>query len=185
MGKLTLKDAITVRPASLLNAADIAHIHLNCWKNNYKGIIDQSFLDTLTLEDRLKNRQKILKESTDIHFIALYQNKIVGFCDAGHFYFRTNQKLSTEQRNNRNEPGEIYSMYVSPEYQNRGIGKFLFEQARNELNNKGLIPFIIWTLKDNQASCQFYESLGGIRIDEMVRSFGGREYSQVAYRLEQ
>lgn len=51
---------ISVIPATLADAKDIAGIHHNAWQESYKGIIDQDYLDALRFEDFLIRRHQIL-----------------------------------------------------------------------------------------------------------------------------
>lgn len=175
---------LTIRSAYIEDASSIANIHLACWKTNYQNIISQVFLDSLKWQDRLENRQRIIREDPCIQLVALYEDRIVGFCDAGKLYFRKNQILSIEQQQKRDEPGEIYAIYISPEHQKKGIGKALFLETKEQLAQKNLIPFVVWTLKDNYVSRQFYEALGGKLVDVAEGTWGGQKCRLVAYRFE-
>jgi len=164
---------IEIRKTSIIDLQDIAKIHLDCWKENYKGLIEQNFLDSLNLENFLKKRQKIIQEDPSIQLVAVHEHKVIGFCDAGPFYFRRNQHISSEQEAKLVDPGELYAIYVCPKHQNQGVGKALFLQVKKELIERNLYPFIVWTLNDNDNSRRFYESLGGISIDKMYGEWGG------------
>ncbi len=175
---------LIIRKAILEDALEIATVHQRCWQTCYKGIVDQTYLDDLKLEMRLKNREKYIQENAGIHLVAVLESKVVGFCDAGEFFIRKNQIITADQQQNLREPGELYAIYVDPEFQHKGIGKALFEQIKSELKQKGLTPFILWTLKNNPISCQFYEALGGKPVAEILGSWGGREYLEIGYRFE-
>ncbi|MBN9288032.1 MAG: hypothetical protein BGO43_00800 [Gammaproteobacteria bacterium 39-13] len=175
---------IIIRKSSLIDLHDIAKIHLACWKENYKELIEQNFLDSLKLENLLKKRKKIIQKDPNIQLVAVHDNKVIGFCDAGPFYSRQNQHMSREKKAKFVETGELYAIYVCPRYQNQGAGRALFFQAKIELIQRNLLPFIVWTLNDNYISRRFYESLGGILIEKMYGEWGGQKYLLVAYRFE-
>lgn len=57
-------------------------------------------------------------------------------------------------------------MYVSPEYQNQGIGKRLFVTFKDWMHAYGFKSFVLWTLKDNKPTRLFYKSQGGSLLKE-------------------
>lgn len=174
----------TIREARPNDAEGIAFVHTMSWKEAYKGIIDATFLDTLTLKDRLALRHKIFKEWKGVHYVALVENEIVGFCDAGDLRFHQNQLLAPKQKEARTEKGEIYAFYLLSDSQRQGIGRALFQTVRSHINNKGLSPFLAWTFKDNPKARRFYETQGGTLVDEVGVKIGDKVYQEVAYRFE-
>ena len=77
--------------------------------------------------------------------------------------------------------GEIYELYVMPEYQGVGLGSQLFEAARGMLSNHGLTGFVVWALEDNINACDFYYGKGGRDIAEGTESFDGSVIKKVAF----
>lgn len=76
--------------------------------------------------------------------------------------------------------GEVYAIYVLPEYQRQGIGRQLMSMCAEELLRGSMDTLLVWVLEANPAR-RFYERLGG----ELVRtgwmeSYGvrGKELSQ-------
>src|SRR5690606_31087326 len=47
------------------------------------------------------------------------------------------------------QQGEIYELYILPEYQGLGLGTRLFQEARKRLSARGLRGLVIWVLEDN------------------------------------
>ena len=45
--------------------------------------------------------------------------------------------------------GEIYELYLRPEFQGLGFGRRLFTAARRDLVQSGLKSMVIWALSDN------------------------------------
>jgi GNAT superfamily N-acetyltransferase len=180
-----LPSGYEIREAYQEDAEGIAFVHTMAWKTAYKGILNQAFLDNVGLEERLTFRQKILRESKGLHYVALWKNKVIGFCDAHVLRFHENQHLSADQRQKRTERGEIYALYLLRDHQHKGIGKALFQRMRLQLKEEGLIPFLAWVFKDNHQARQFYESQGGILVDEVSARIGDQDYQEVAYRFEE
>jgi ribosomal protein S18 acetylase RimI-like enzyme len=57
--------------------------------------------------------------------------------------------------------GEIYELYVRPEYQGCGLGRRLFADARGELRRRAFGPLTVWALADNRIAVRFYRAMGG------------------------
>lgn len=167
----------------LPDAKEIAHIKLSCWKKSYKDIINSTFLDNLNFETTFEFRKDLINQKRGIHLVASIDKKIVGFSDAGMFFFKDKQILSEEQKLNRKELGEIYAIYIDPKYQNKGIGEALFLETKNKLLKYELTPFLIWTLKDNRRARVFYEKQGGIKVDEILIKIGDDQYVEVGYQF--
>lgn len=70
--------------------------------------------------------------------------------------------------------GEIYEIYLKPEYQGLGFGRLLFDAARGELRRYSFDTFAVRALSDNQAAVGFYERMGGARVVETAETVGDR-----------
>ena len=68
--------------------------------------------------------------------------------------------------------GEIFELYLAPEYQGLGFGRRLFTAARRDLDARALKGLLVWALADNDRACGFYTRLGGIKVREMDEAFG-------------
>lgn len=99
---------INIRQATLEDAASIAQVHVQAWQESYQGILDQTILDTLSVEQRLVGRLKFFSESSKGQFVASLGEAIVGFCDVG--------PLRISQINSEIATGEIYAIYVLNTY---------------------------------------------------------------------
>ena len=78
---------IKIRNVKKEDLRAVAEIAVNGWKTAYKGIIDDDFLDNLSIEDNYKKR---LNDYTENGFIvAELNNEILGFCRyrSGNYYF--------------------------------------------------------------------------------------------------
>jgi len=54
--------------------------------------------------------------------------------------------------------GEIYELYLRPEFQGLGFGRRLFTSARRDLLQSGLKSMVIWALSDNDTATEFYRA---------------------------
>lgn len=54
-----------IRRATIDDIPEIVNINIQCWKNNYKGIIAQDYLDKLNVNDKLENWKSHFLEVKD------------------------------------------------------------------------------------------------------------------------
>ena len=77
--------------------------------------------------------------------------------------------------------GEIYAIYVLPEYQRCGAGTLLMSQAIEQLQQKNLSPYIVITLENNIPAQKFYESIGFNFSDKILAHIGESDYTENVY----
>ncbi len=162
---------INVRDVKKEDLISVAEIAVNGWKIAYRGIVDDEYLDNLTIDEKYK---KILKNYTQNGFVvAELNNEIVGFCR-----YRTGNYYKDEYPN---VDCEISALYVKPEYKGNGIGKELVKCVINQFKENGYTKMVIWCLKDNYASRSFYEKMGGVYCGENIIERGNKEYKEAGY----
>ena len=94
---------------------------------------------------------------------------------------------ATIGKNRAREPkqqGEIYELYLRPEYQGIGLGSRLFKAARGRLADHGLKGMVVWALEDNQNALAFYAGAGGRDVAEGVEIFEQKALKKVAFVWE-
>jgi ribosomal protein S18 acetylase RimI-like enzyme len=77
--------------------------------------------------------------------------------------------------------GEIYELYLRPEFQGLGFGRRLFTAARRDLLQSGLKSMVIWALSDNDPATEFYRALGGRMVARSSEKFGPKSLDKVAF----
>lgn len=120
-----------------------AYVHWKAWQEAYAGIVDQAYLDALTLE-----------KCTDIAFrwpdnllVAKEDQKVVGFVGYG-----------SSSDDALPETGEIFSIYILQEYYDKKIGYALMSAAIEKLSAYKKIA--VWVLEGNRRAIKFYERYG-------------------------
>src|SRR5262249_48132242 len=58
------------------------------------------------------------------------------------------------------DTGEIWALYVRPEYISRGVGRSLWLAAQAALVATGLRRVTLWVLAANERACRFYRIAG-------------------------
>ncbi|WP_226682933.1 GNAT family N-acetyltransferase [Sutcliffiella horikoshii] len=166
------QNAIKIRKANLSDTKGIAKVHVESWKTTYANIVPDEYLNKLTYE----SREQIWINSIPNGGVYVAENnegEIVGFSSGG------------KERSGDYDgfDGELYAIYILKEYQGQGIGRALVQPIMEELIGMGLNSMLVLVLRDN-ASCLFYEALGGKKIDEIEVQIAGKKLTEVVYGWE-
>jgi len=162
---------LKIREANINDVEGIAHAHLLSWRETYRGIITESYLSNLSVEQRKKNwiwTFNHLNMNESICIAEEMDGRIVGFSNSG-------KNRSTEY----DYDGELYAIYLLKEYQNKGIGRMLFEASVERLRSSGYKRMMLWVLKDN-LTLGFYQRFGGTVIGEKGVTIGEQELVELA-----
>jgi ribosomal protein S18 acetylase RimI-like enzyme len=80
--------------------------------------------------------------------------------------------------------GEIFELYIAPEYQGAGLGRRMFDAARSDLAAHGYLSFVVWALAGNDRATEFYRRLGGRVVRRAPERFGAETRERVAFGFE-
>lgn len=149
----------------------VVDIKITGWQTAYKGMIDDTVLNSF---DREKEIEKRKKDYNDNGFIVAESNsEIVGFCR----YIDSN-KFTPDMDN---VDCELMALYVKPSLKYNGIGTKLFEYVTEDLKKKNKTTMILWCLKDNEPSKKFYTKMGGMLVGERTFEKASKPYYEVAF----
>lgn len=137
---------------------DIAHIVTVEWNSTYRGIVSDSELQRLkeTEEERAKKAYDEFDEKNNKCFVAVIDNKVVGFASYG----------VTDDPDFENT-AELRALYVLDEYHGLGIGRKLVNATIEEFKKQGFNKMIICCLKGNPFN-EFYKHIGGKYVKDGV-----------------
>ncbi|WP_312833232.1 GNAT family N-acetyltransferase [Sedimentibacter saalensis] len=163
-----------IREAKISDVLSIAKVNVDTWRSAYRGILSNEYLNNLSYEQREQAMKNIInnskKDEISIFVAEESTNGIVGFSTCGR-----------ERSNDEIYHGELYAIYIIKEYQNKGIGRVLFNHVQERLSTQKLQPMLIWVLEDNKPACNFYEIRGGSRIKERYINIENEILKEVAY----
>ncbi len=160
---------IDTRRARASDSFAISGVHETSWRHAYNGIIPHRSLDTMVRRRDPKWWARAIRNSTRILVLEV-GSQIVGYATVG-----PNRVSELPQ------DGEVYELYLLPEYQGIGLGKQLFLAARGELAALGMTTSLVWVLEDNMQATHFYANAGGRDVAEGSETFNGTTLSKVAY----
>lgn len=142
---------INLRRATPADAPVLAEIHVASWRQAYRGIVPDSYLEQFTVESRTKRFGEFLAEDSAETYVALRDSRVVGFLTLGGCRDTDIDQTSV---------GEIWGIYVSPGFWRRGVGRFLCEQGQNMLASRDFTVATLWVLEANSQARSFYEAMG-------------------------
>ena len=163
-----------IRPAFANDARQIARIYVASWRRAYRGILPDRVLDGMSVDLEARAFRAGLAERRRGHAaFVLDQPGVppIGFVSVG------------PERGGHAAPsrrGEIYTLYLLPVRQRRGLGRRLMAEAAVQLMADGYAGAVVWVLRDNAAR-GFYRAMGG--VTEGTRGFrvGGEDVPAVSY----
>lgn len=138
---------ITIEKAKVEDALQIALVNVYTWKTQYQGLIPEDVID-YRIENVEHSASKIEARISEDgqYFVAKKNNTVIGFCRYG--------KSPSE------DYGQIFALYLLKPFNKKGIGKLLFEAAKEELRKMGFNRFRVECLKGNP-TLNFYIHMGG------------------------
>lgn len=160
---------IDIRRAVEKDAAAIADVHEQSWRGAYSGIIPHKALTAMI------NRRGSAWWSNAIRRASSILVVEIGDTVAGYATLGRNRARDLPQQ------GEIYELYLRPEYQGVGIGSRLFAAARDKLARHGLKGLVVWALEDNAGAVSFYEGADGRDVAEGVEVFDQKALKKIAF----
>ena len=160
---------IEVRRAKPSDATAIAATHDEAWRGAYQGIIPGPELDKLINRRGPQWWDSAVRKGSRIAVLA-FGDSLAGYANYGRNRARS---LHFE--------GEIYELYLRPEFQGLGFGRRLFTSAKRDLLQSGLKSMVIWALSDNEGATEFYRALGGRMVARSSERFGPKSLDKVAF----
>ncbi|HEY7976868.1 MAG TPA: GNAT family N-acetyltransferase [Rhizomicrobium sp.] len=168
-------DGVTIRYARTEDAPGIAHVHSTSWRNTYRGIVPQSYLDDMHPEKTVERwREAAAGKVPGAHLLVAYEKgKIIGF-----------EVYGPAREPSFGYSGELYAAYFLPEAMGKGLGTEMMKTVVRDLAAQGLNDMIVWVMEANARGRRFYEKLpGGAVVPDSRKSFDidGAEIWEIAY----
>lgn len=169
-------EATRIRRAHEGDAQRLAWIRTASWRAAYADLIGLRTLERMNSNDGERMRGAVTQqhEGRRVWIAEDEQGTALGYAWSGP---QTNRRVVA---GNRAFLGEIYELYLHPQWQRRGIGTRLLVHAIWRLVDAGLHPPMLWVLGGNGAR-RFYEALGAVEITQRSIVIGGRALDEVAY----
>ncbi|GGT92574.1 GNAT family N-acetyltransferase [Streptomyces coeruleorubidus] len=138
---------------TLADCDRVAEIRIRGWQSAYRGLIPQSYLDGLSVEEDAERRRGRLAQADGsvVNLVAEDTGgEVVGW--ACHGPYRGGEVVAGD--------AELYAIYVHPEHLGRGTGQALLAEAVARCAAAGHGRLLLWVLKENGRARRFYERAG-------------------------
>jgi len=109
-----------------------------------------------------------LREPRDVRVALDEGDAVIGFGSCGRC------------RGERAFAGEVFTLYVAPDWQNLGVGRRLLVALFRRLVAADRRSAVVWVLRDNPSRF-FYHRLGGHQVSRKVLPFAGSGVPAIAY----
>ena len=139
-----------IRRAAEHDATRIAEIHVETWRDAYRGLIPDDYLDGLDVHRRAVVWRNIIGAPDEAVFVAVRGERIAGFCS----FLRSRDSAAPP------EIGEIAAIYVQPSAWGRGAGRSLMGAALDHAKSHGFVAVTLWVLSSNERAKRFYAKAG-------------------------
>lgn len=146
------------REANINDAKNIARLHAESWRNTYRGMMSDAYLDNTVFAERQTHWQKRFDAPTDNQYVlvAETEGQLAGFVCV---YGADDAKWGSL----------IDNLHVRPDMKGEGIGKRLINEgmtwAKKNYPNDGVY---LWVFEANLPSRKFYEVMGGRNVERVL-----------------
>jgi GNAT superfamily N-acetyltransferase len=164
-----------IREATAVDAESISRVRVASWRAAYRGIIDDAYLDALSVEAGRERYLRSFDPAPAAGFTRVAaddEGRVVGFATGG-----VARGAGVPWRE-----GEVWMIYLLPEAQRSGLGTRLLRSMARGLDRRGLGSLAVWALARNAPARAFYEHLGGRQAAERTTSVGAQRLDEVMYR---
>ena len=163
---------ISVRLARPGDEAGIAAVHDAAWRDAYRGVIPGRELERMVERRGPDWWRRAIRAGTRL-LVLDFADAIAGYASYGR-----NRMPSLAYG------GEIFELYLAPEYQGVGLGERMFEASRADLYAHGFPTFVVWALGGNERAMHFYHRRGGAIVRRARERFGEETRERVAFGFD-
>lgn len=171
-----MSEALSIRAATIEDAGVIAALHVASRKEGYKDFADPEALEKLDVAAFEKNWRQWLGETTQV-LIAFAGDVPAGFIAFGPIRTRIKEDRGIMPA----WPGEIYALYVHPDFWGTGAGRDLMKAAAAPMRKAYWDKAILWVIDRNKRAVAFYEKMGGQRVGAQDAEIDGRKLREIAF----
>jgi ribosomal protein S18 acetylase RimI-like enzyme len=164
-------------PAGSSDAAALARVHVEAWRETYGGILPAAYLSSLSVPGQMRRFRRRLMIDSEFTLLAETASEPVGYC-AGDWA----RQPGLNGAGGPSGEGEIHTLYVLRRAQRAGLGRALLIAGARVLAARGATSMVLWVLRDNAPARAFYERMGGRGEGVSGEWVGGGIVASVGYR---
>lgn len=161
-----------IRKARFEDAKGISKVHIKSWKETYRGIVDDNYIQSLSLAEKIKNwgdRLKTMPKNKWMYVATDEKESIVGFIFGG----LRREKIPGYK-------GELYALYLLKKHQGKKIGSRLVKKLCIAMYKNGVKSMYVSVLRDNESKL-FYQKMYGKFIKSSKLQIGKQKIPEEYY----
>jgi ribosomal protein S18 acetylase RimI-like enzyme len=152
-----------LRQAVVSDAETIAALHAESWRNAYRGILNDDYLDNGIFEERKTHWQQILTApQPERRYVLLAEHDKNSIAFVSVF-------LDEEPEHG----ALLHNLHVLPQLKGQGLGRLLMCEAAKWMLLKNVRQMHLWVFEANTQARKFYEALGGEVVEKRLESVAG------------
>jgi GNAT superfamily N-acetyltransferase len=155
------KHTVVLKQALPSDAATIAALHTESWRNAYRGILTDDYLDHAIFEERQRYWQESLNAPHPERRLILLAEQVGELVAFVSVFLDVDPSYGTL----------IDNLHVLPHVQGQGLGRLLMGQAAQWTLAQNVKQMHLWVYEANQKARKFYEALGGKAVEKKLESF--------------
>ncbi|WP_200303150.1 GNAT family N-acetyltransferase [Streptomyces adelaidensis] len=143
-----MNDDLLIREMTPADCRPVAEIRIGGWRTAYAGLVPQSYLDAMDVEEDAEKRRAMLAKpgSSVVNLIAERAGQVVGWAAYGPY----------RDGEVRTGDAELYALYIRPGHFGGGVGSALLRASTDRCTTAGHGRVLLWVLKDNTRARRFY-----------------------------
>ena len=164
-----------MRRATPDDALALAKIHIDSWRAAYRDLVPDAHLASLDYVRRAGRFRESLATNSEKTYLPDGDGPIPGFLTLG---------ACRDADVDHESTGEIWGIYLAPEYWRKGIGRAFFTWAEANLASHGYSTVVLWAFSGNRQGRRFYEAMD-FRPDGATRILNrGKELEVMRFRKQ-
>ena len=165
---------IEIRAARPEDADACAAAHIEGWRNGYRHLLPDEFLDAPEFATQRIDRWRSWTWADEFVDAQLYvgelRGRVVGFGLCGRERSQpvcdqisvgtSRSPGAPADASDRTTRGEVYAFYLHPDAWGTGVAPALISRCQEHLRDIGFREAVLWVLRDNPRARHFYENAG-------------------------
>jgi GNAT superfamily N-acetyltransferase len=161
---------VSFREATVADCVAVARVHVKSWRESCGGIVPPTFVDNMWVVNRAKAFEKGFSIASYKMYVAVAPERgVCGFADFG----EPREQIDAYE-------GELYAVYLLPEFQRKGIGERLFNLGVDFFAGSGKSSMYLLALEVSPYRA-FYEKMGGRIVGRKRIEIEGAAYDEMVY----
>lgn len=151
---------LEIRPAAPEDLYGAALARVASWRAAFAGLVPQDFLDGMDPAVIASSWSTSQAAGRSRLYVGATEGQVVGYAGVG------------PERDGDAPPGagELYALYVHPDWWGTGVGRALTDAAVADLRSAGCARVWLWVLEANVRARAFYRRYGFVETPDRTRS---------------